>query len=61
MKEPTIGGTKIGENFMEIRIPDTEILSRVKREIGYLFAQMSHPLLGQRYDGGEEIIGRSPL
>ncbi|KZS09771.1 Guanine nucleotide binding protein, beta subunit [Daphnia magna] len=38
-----------------------EILSRVKREIGYLFAEMSHPLLGQRCDRGEEIIGRSPL
>ncbi|KAK4037802.1 hypothetical protein OUZ56_029831 [Daphnia magna] len=36
-------------------------LSRVKREIGYLFAEMSHPLLGQRCDRGEEIIGRSPL
>ncbi|KAK4013483.1 hypothetical protein OUZ56_026038 [Daphnia magna] len=32
-------------------------LSRVKREIGYLFAEMSHPLLGQRCDRGEEIIG----
>ncbi|KAK4037566.1 hypothetical protein OUZ56_029598 [Daphnia magna] len=36
-------------------------LSRVKREIGYLFAEMSHPLLGQRCDRGEEIIGRSSL
>ncbi|KAK4030982.1 hypothetical protein OUZ56_024412 [Daphnia magna] len=36
-------------------------LLRVKREIGYLFAEMSHPLLGQRCDRGEEIIGRSPL
>ncbi|KZS00244.1 Uncharacterized protein APZ42_003543, partial [Daphnia magna] len=36
-------------------------LSRVKREIGYLFAEMSHPLLGQCCDRGEEIIGRSPL
>ncbi|KAK4007912.1 hypothetical protein OUZ56_013073 [Daphnia magna] len=37
------------------------ILSRVKRDIGYLFAEMSHPLLGQSCDRGEEIIGRSPL
>ncbi|KAK4024120.1 hypothetical protein OUZ56_009508 [Daphnia magna] len=36
-------------------------LSRVKRDIGYLFAEMSHPLLGQSCDRGEEIIGRSPL
>ncbi|KAK4022988.1 hypothetical protein OUZ56_008429 [Daphnia magna] len=31
------------------------------KEIGYLFTEMSHPLLGQRCDRGEEIIGRSPL
>ncbi|KAK4015149.1 hypothetical protein OUZ56_030137 [Daphnia magna] len=37
------------------------ILSRVKRDIGYLFAEMTHPLLGQSCDRGEEIIGRSPL
>ncbi|KAK4013668.1 hypothetical protein OUZ56_026220 [Daphnia magna] len=36
-------------------------LSRVKRDIGYLFAEMSHPLLGQSCDRGEGIIGRSPL
>ncbi|KAK4027517.1 hypothetical protein OUZ56_016563 [Daphnia magna] len=36
-------------------------LSRVKRDIVYLFAEMSHPLLGQSCDRGEEIIGRSPL
>ncbi|KAK4037185.1 hypothetical protein OUZ56_029228 [Daphnia magna] len=39
----------------------SSILSRVKREIGYLFTEMSHPLLGQRCDRGKEIIGRSPL
>ncbi|KAK4028793.1 hypothetical protein OUZ56_021811 [Daphnia magna] len=41
--------------------PRTRILSRVKKKIGYLFAEMSHPLLGQRCDRGEEIIERSPL
>ncbi|KAK4027936.1 hypothetical protein OUZ56_017076 [Daphnia magna] len=33
------------------------IVSRVKREIGNLFAEMSHPLLGQRCDRGEELSG----
>ncbi|KAK4004015.1 hypothetical protein OUZ56_005758 [Daphnia magna] len=36
-------------------------LSRVQKEIRYLFAEMSHSLLGQRCDRGEEMIGRSPL
>ncbi|KAK4027623.1 hypothetical protein OUZ56_016670 [Daphnia magna] len=42
-------------------LTESSILSRVKRDIGYLFAEMSHLLLGQSCDRGEEIIGRSPL